>query len=61
LGKIWKELTIGFHGKSADTAGEVVNMFVSFLRATFSILHAEGKGQQGNEDEPLRKLITAVQ
>lgn len=31
--KTWKELTVGFHGKSANTAGEIVDEFVSFLKA----------------------------
>jgi len=31
--KTQKELTVGFHGKGADTAGEIVDKFVGFLKA----------------------------
>jgi len=31
--KTQKELTVGFHGKSTNTAGEIVDEFVGFLKA----------------------------
>lgn len=41
--KTEKELTIGFHGKSTDATCEVVDKFVRFLEATFSMHCAEGE------------------
>jgi hypothetical protein len=41
--KTKKELTVGFHGKSTDATCEVVDEFVRFLEAAFSMHCAEGK------------------
>jgi hypothetical protein len=53
--KTRKGLTIGFHGKGADAAGEVVDKFVGFLEAAFSIFPLQ---DDRKKDEPLRKFIT---
>ena len=54
--KKYKELTVGFHGKSANSAGEVVDEFVGFLKTKPQYALPGGRGQQKRANPYERSL-----